>query len=181
MNVTKERVKSELGILDNRDDAKITANIPLAEAKYRAIANYGFNSQFYADINTGDTTLELSTHEDSPLYRLTYGDIIGGGGAPDETFITDINKRDGIVTLSEAFTEDADYFILGQNVQYYPVISSLIWYMIGQQSTTAQGGKGVISRTVGPLSVTFDKSAINTRYGIPDSIAMNIPKYESVY
>ena len=179
MNVTKERVKIEIDISSTNTtyDADITATIPKAEARYRTVANFNFSTQFITTYASGDNTFTLSTHSDSLANDLNYGDLIDGVGVPDETYITDIDTINGIITVSEDFTDSGTTLILCQNIEYWPVISALVWYMMSKQSTTSILTTNIKSKSVGPLSITYDNSNINRRYGIPESIVQSIPQY----
>lgn len=180
-------VKTFLGLNVTTYDAQITALIPIAEAKYREIAGFGFNSYFPYSYASGTTTLTLGTEFFSNnnvadvLYTLVFGDIIEGTGIPAESYITAINKSNGTITISAQTTSGSDNFIISTNISYRPVMASMIWYMIGQQSTTAQSAKQVASKSVGPLSITYAPGEINTAYGLPHKIVNSIPKYASLY
>jgi hypothetical protein len=177
MIVTKDRVKIELGVTDTSLDIKITETIPKAEARYRTIANFNFNTQFITTYVTGTNHFTLSSCPDSLIFDLNYGDLIEGTGVPAEAYITTIDKINGLVYVSEDFTDGGDSLSLAQNISYWPVISSVVYYLIGKQSITNQNKKEVLSKAVSPLRVSFDKSSINQRYGLPENLVQSIPSY----
>ena len=195
--ITLAQVKTYLGITANTYDALITAMIPIAEAKYREIAGYNFNWMIYATFADGATTMEIGGVDyainygdafinsqpgrDSAIWQLNYGDLIEGAGVPAGTYITAIDTIENEVTVSAAFTADGDRIRITTNISYYPVISSLIWFMVGQQSTTAQDKSNISSQTLGSMSITYDNSNISKRYGVPEKIVSAIPKYAGVY
>lgn len=180
MIITKKRVKSELGILGNQYDAEITGCIPQAESKYRTIANYNFNYQISCSYTSGNTYFNLSTQPDSPIHNLKFGDLIEGAAFPAETYITNINKSTGNVTVSETLTDSGTLLAVCQNIEYWPVISSLVLYMIGRKSVTAQEKKELASKSIAPLSFTFAPQEINKSYGIPMTIVSAIPSYAGI-
>ena len=198
--ITLARVKTELGITNGTYDAQITALIPTAEAKYRQIANYNFSSQFVLSYKNGDSFftpgsidysfrwgdayLSVGPNPNSIIYDLFYGDLIEGTGVDPETYITSVDKINNKVYVNNAFTADGDNLIFAQNISYWSTISAMIWFLIGKQSITNQDTFIVSSRSVGPLSVSFDaaslKSASVSRYGLPESIINAIPVYASM-
>lgn len=193
--ISREQVKIELGITDTTYDDQIDAKIPQAEAKYREVAGSDFNWMFYCLFASGENSFEpgglnyslssgdnfLSNSPDNPVWQLKYGDIVEGTGVPAGSYITAIDKLENSVTISENFTADGDRIRLTTNIAYYPVVSNIIWYMIGQQSTTAADATNYKSRRVGPLSWVLDDSDINKSYGIPQKLVNAIPKYAGVY
>ena len=162
--------------------------IPIAEAKYREIAGSDFNNYFAASYFTAETTIQLgggfnfdTPNMDSSVYVMKYGDIVTGTGIPNETYITAIDKLNGQITLSDTTTNSGAAVYVTTNISYRPVISGMIWYLIGQQSTTAQDEKEVDSKSYGPVSIKYSKGEVNTMYGVPQKIVDAIPKYSGVY
>ena len=181
-------VKVFLGLTDGTYDAEITAMIPIAEAKYREIAGSDFNNYFPASYYSSETTIQLGAgfnfdtpNMDSPVYVMRFGDIVTGNGIPDETYITAIDKLNGQITLSDTTTDTGAAVYVTTNISYRPVISELIWYLIGRQDTTAIDEKGVDSKSYGPVSLKYAKGETNTYYGVPQKIVDAIPKYAGVY
>lgn len=182
-------VKTYLGLSDTTYDAKITAIIPAAEAKYREIAGYDFNAYMQASYDSGASYITLDgifsfdglPNMNSDTYLVNYGDIIIGTGIADETYVTSIDKRYGKINISAATTSAGTEIYISTNISYRPIISGMIWYMIGQQSTTAQNEKQVKSKSVSPLSVTYADGEINSVYGIPQKFVNAIPKYAGIY
>ena len=176
-------VKTALGIENTDNDAKITATIPQAEAKYREVAGYDFNTYLVAFYSANSTTITLGgdiseVPVDSPVHYLKYGDIITGTGIPAETYITSVDKRNNRVTISAQTTDASDHMYVTTNISYVPTIARMIWFMIGEQSTTIE--KDVASKSVGPLSITYGKGEYNSVYGLPQKIVDAIPKYVSM-
>ena len=167
-------VKTALGLTDSTYDAKITATIPQAEAKYREIAGYDFNAYMSVTYASGSTTITMGSN----IYKLSYGDIVTGTGIPAETYITAVDKRNNRVTISEQTTDASDHMYVTTNIAYIPTIARMVWFMIGEQSTTIE--KDVASKSVGPLSITYGKGEYNSVYGLPQKIVDAIPKYVSM-
>ena len=180
MIITKERVKIEIGTTETTYDDRIAATIPNAESKFRQIAGFGFSVDFYADYTSTENTFLLPVEPNSIIYKLRYGNLIDGVGVPSETYITDINTTTGIVTVSNAFTSDGTKLVLCQDISYWSTISQMIMYLISKKTATAGTAKEVTRKSVGPLSVTYDKSAISSKWGIPESIVNSIPVYGSL-
>ena len=197
MSISRTEVKTQLGLKTTSYDAQIDSLIPIAEAKYREIAGTDFNWPLYVDFTSGQTTfkpgrlnfgvpfgdafIDVVPDQDSPIFQIKFGDIIEGTGIPAGTYVTSIDKINDQVTVSSAFTANGNTMSVTTNIEYYPVISSIIWYMIGRQSTTSQDEKEFSSKTVGPLSISLTTGQANTRFGIPQKIVDAIPKYAGVY
>ena len=182
-------VKTFLGLTgDATYDASITAMIPIAEATYREIAGSDFNNYFAASYYSGETSIQTGAgfnfstpNPNSPVMVVKYGDIVTGTGIPAETYITAIDKLNGTITISDTTTDNGAAFYVTTNIKYRPVISGLIWYLIGQQSTTAKDTQAVKSKSVGPLALSYADGEINTTYGVPQKIVDAIPKYVGLY
>lgn len=197
MSISRTEVKTQLGISNADYDTDIDNNIPIAEAKYRQIAGYDFNFPVFVTFNSGENTFTVGGLEyaikygdvflnsypspNSEIFEINYGDIIEGTGIPAGTYITGIDKIENEVTVSANFTADGDRIKITTNIAYYPVISGMIWYMIGQQSTTAQDVKQISSKRVGPLAITYAPEEIDSLHGIPKKFVNAIPKYAGVY
>lgn len=197
MSISQAQVKIELGITSTTYDSAIASKIPQAEAKYREVAGHDFNWMFYVEFTNGESTfkpgglnyavkfgdafLNTQPNRDNPIWQLKYGDIIEGTGITAGTYITAIDTLENEVTVSAPFTANGDRLRVTTNIEYYPVISKIIWFMIGQQTTTKAAELEYISRSVGPLSWTKDGSGINKRYNLPESIVNAIPKYAGLY
>lgn len=195
--ISRDQVKIELGITDTTYDDAIDAKIPQAEAKYREVAGNDFNFMFYATFADSESTfspggvdyssayghafINAYPEPDGAIWQLKYGDIVEGDGVPAGAYITSIDKKENQVTISDSFTADGDVITVTTNIAYYPVVSQIVWYMIGQQSTTAADSKEYKSRSVGPMAWTLDDSQINRSYGLPQKIVNAIPKYAGVY
>jgi hypothetical protein len=180
MVVTKDRVLIEIGSTGGTEiEASITETIPKAEARYRAVAGFNFSTQFVTTYVSGEQTFTLSGCPDSLINDLKYGDLLEGTGVPSETYITNIDTIDNIVTVNNEFTADGTELFLSQNIEYWPVISAIITYLISK-TTANPNVKDVISKSVGPLRYSFDKSALNMRYGLPESLVQAIPHYTGI-
>jgi len=181
-------VKTFLGLTDTTYDAQITAMIPVAEAKYREVAAYGFNSYFDGNWDSGESIISVggfdmshTTDTNSQIYLLQFGDILEGDGIPNETYITALNKTTGTISISNDTTDSGVDLYVTTNIAYRPVISEMIWYLIGRQDTSVIDTQAVKSKSVSPLSVTYADNEINSTYGLPQKIVDAIPKYAGMY
>ena len=186
-------VKEQLGIDNTDSDAAITAKIPEAEAKFRQVANYDFNYVFCPIYDTASDTIKVYRGPNSEIDHIKYGDIILSAGHPQGTYVTqnfkipqnDVNglyyelkvSQDSTAASSSIGTET----ILCYNISHYAVLSQLVWFMIGEQSTSKVGKPGVKSKKAGPISTTYSDGDMNQIHGLPNKIMRQIPKYMSGY
>jgi hypothetical protein len=187
--LTLDIVKTQLGITDTTYDAKITATLPEAEARFRQVAGYDFNYVFTPTYETGSAVIKVYRGANSIIENLRYGDIILSEDFPDGTYIIQnykVPKNDNTGTYYElklsAVATSADNFdmILCYNISHYAVLSQLVWYMIGEQDIAKVGEKGVKSKSAGPISVSYGDGDTNQAYGLPNKIVKQIPKYQSM-
>ena len=165
MIITMAQVKEQLGITDATYDAKITAKLPIIDAKVKMICNHQFNTRFVADM-TADSDSVLAY----PLYRakdaypsginnnnikrditewLEPGMQIEGDNLPSGTYIQSWYKSGSVdsvygayeavyVTLSENATATEEGVIVtgGISIGYHDVISKGVMWLINGTSTT---------------------------------------------
>jgi hypothetical protein len=191
-------VKNELGITPATTtyDAQITERIPFAEAKFRKVANYQFRKVIQVWYDSGSAILKVYQDANSDVDFLDYGDIILSADFADGTYVIE-NYRvpnptwdddPGIfyeLKLSSNATADSSTggsdMVICYNISHYAVLSQIVWYMISEQDITKVGESSVTSKRVGPLSVTYGPGDINQRFGLPNKIVQQIPKYQGFY
>lgn len=195
--LTLEIVKNELGISpgDTTYDAQITERLPFAEAKFRQVANYDFNSVVTMFYDSGSDEIRVWKGPNSNVDYLRYGDIILSADHPDGTYVIQNYRipqynyqsdEGGIyydLKVSNNATDDSDGYgsdvVVCYNISNYAVLSQIVWFMIGEQDTSKVGEAGLRAKSVGPLSVTYSDGDMNQRFGLPNKIVQQIPKYES--
>jgi len=178
MIITKDIVKSMLSILDNNQDIKIDTYIPIAEGKFREIANYSFNAGVtVSGLKDANFFEPADLGPDSFIYYLKFGDIVEGANITPGTYIISIDILAGRVYLSSILLDDIEALMLGQNISYYPTISALVYFLMNKGTQAAQNQKEITSKSVGPLSISFSEQAINKTFGLPQVIVDAIPKY----
>ncbi|MCP4985408.1 MAG: hypothetical protein GY928_04845 [Colwellia sp.] len=119
--ITLDQVKAQLGITDTSLDVKITAKIPIIDAKVKQITNNRFNMQISAQMTTGSNIVTLATSNRYPynysnsigvktnrtLYSIDdleeyvmTGDQLSGDGVPTETYIEETYYNGSYVTIN---------------------------------------------------------------------------------
>jgi len=191
--ITLEQVKTQLGIIDTTHDSEITAMIPITEAKVTLITR-----RQWADLVEISTEAEAMIAKISPHGRLSSSANIGnqlhkdirlefiepgaqisGVGIAADTSITSIH--DNKIQMSSAATATGDTTAtIGINIAYLPVIAKLVWWMIQDQRQDFNDA-GIVSRSMGPVSVSYSNGKIDGRFGVPRWAVMGLPRYARGY
>jgi len=172
--ITLEQVKTYLGISDTTHDTAITAMIPITEAKVQQITR-----RQWADLVLMKTVAGSATAYIDPGGYVETGAQISGVGIAADTSITSIH--DNKIQMSSAATATGDTTAtIGINIAYLPVIAKLVWWMI-QDQRQAFNDAGIVSRSMGPVSVSYSSGKIDGRFGVPRWAIMGLPRYARGY
>ena len=190
-------VKNELGITDGTYDSEITERLPYAEAKFKLVANNQFRTNLCLIYDNASDVIKVYQGPNSQIDYIKFGDIIQSEDFPDGTYVIENFRVPNVVPeydeagivyelkVSQNSTAESSGYgsdaILGYNISHYAVMSQIVWFMISEQSTGKVGEKGVNSKRVGPLSVSYSQGDINQRYGLPNKIVQQVPKYSGFY
>lgn len=193
--ITREQVKTQLGITVSSSDADIDAKLPIINAKVKAITRRNWNDRIVGNITTGSKYIEVHSYGSSG-YDQYYDDLadyilpgqqITGTGIPTGAYIQDIYPK-GTATSdvypqieidqnATATTNGEDLF-LGFPITYHDIVAKGVWYLIGRTSTTIDDSTWA-SKNVGPLSVTRSEMAarIEGVGGMPAWFNQALPRY----
>lgn len=190
-------VKNELGITDGTYDSEITERLPFAEAKFRQVAGSQFRQVLCVFYDSGSPLMKVYQGPDSQINYINYGDIIISEDFPSGTYVIENYRQpsynesideNGIVyelRLSGNATVDSSTAgsdaILSYNISHYAVLSQIVWYMIQEMSIAKVGESSIQSKRIGPVSINYGSGDINQRFGLPNKIVQQIPKYQSMY
>ena len=172
-----ETVKKQLGITDPANDAEISAMIPIVSADVRRILNNRYDHYLMACYTVGDSDLNLyepgATQFNKAHTRpgsLVMGQVITGGGIPDDTYLTTQSPETGIYTMSAVPTANGAYVTPTITIAQWPAISKMIWYKISKANKASSFDETVTSKSAGPLSVSFGSGIVNKKWGYPQSL-----------
>jgi len=195
--LTLEIVKNELSITDTDSDDAITERIPFAEAKFRQVAGYQFRYVLCLIYDDSSDVIKVYQDPNSDIDFIDYGSIILSEDFPDGTYVLE-NYRTPSYNVSAgsecivyelkvsaestaASSSSGSDAILCYNISHYSVLSQIVWYMISEMDITKVGEKGVKSKSVTPLSVTYGDGDMNQRFGLPNKIVQQVPQYAGMY
>lgn len=193
--ITRDQVKLYSGIepSDTTYDDQIDRYIPIIDAKVKQITGNRFNS-FYQVSQDSTEYLEVYDFQGE---ALDIGAQITGQGIAADSYIQEVYYEPGqmpfalevgsknysfpVIKLNNAATQtdaNAQVFV-GINIAYHPEIAKGIFWLIGRENTTSLPGKSIKSRSMGPLSVSYDgtDAKIDGRYGMPAGFVKAFPKY----
>lgn len=202
--ITRDQVKTQLGITDNSLDSQIDAKLPIIDAKVKQITGNKYNYQIQVNMTNGSDIATITSVENVPENNwryfkediqeyITAGDQLEGDGIPVETHVSEIyyngdtvklNSTQYIIPaikLSNNATEDGvqDVFV-GINIGYHDIIAKGVQYLISGTNTSLPQNR-VKSKSLPPLSVTFRDSKIDPKTGMPDWFVEALPKYVSCH
>lgn len=206
--ITRDQVKTQLGITDSSYDAEIDAKLPIIDAKVKLICRNNFELRFAADMT--DTEITLSAYS---LYdrmdldgsgimnpnivkdiskSLEVGMEIEGTNIPTGAYIKNIYKSGTVdlnntvqdlvyIEISDAVTATASGVIAtgGFNIAHHPTVAKGVWYLIGTTSTTIDKGDW-ISRNVGPLQISRSEmmAKLEGIGGMPAWFVQALPRWQ---
>ncbi len=180
--ITLEQTKAYLGIDDTTYDTQISLYLPTVSddlCRANGICNQDFLISGEADLDGTDTlsNVLLSDYEWESLYIGAVILIYGEDGV-----ISSIDQDAGTIKLESALTGTSTEELI--SIRNFPtgskpVVAQMIAYKISKTSIDAAGSGEVKSRSVGPLSVTFDNgSGTVGLYGYPQSITNGLKNIE---
>ncbi len=160
--ITLATVKEELGLTDTTYDAKIMAMIPKVSTSVRQILNTNYDTYMSADFNDSGDTIALSVMNHADL-----GQVLEHENIPDDTYIVSYDPDTDLYTLSETPTGDGNYIYPTINIAMWSAISKMIWYRIQKTNTVSALEKGVTSKSIGSVSVSYTNAEINSKWNYP--------------
>jgi len=190
MIITREQVKTYLGITVPDYDAQIDLYLPIIDSKVKQITGHRWNDFFYGNTK-GNEYIEIVDFKGETLEA---GAQISGQGIADGSYIVEVYTEAPpievgaesysvpLIQLNQATTstKNSEQIFIGFPIAYLPLVAKAVWWMIDQQNTNAPTvGSGVASRTRGKVSVTFNEanSKIDGKHGVPSWFVTGLPKY----
>lgn len=192
--ITRNQVKTALGITDSSLDSKIDSLLPVISSKVYKITKNRYNAPLLASVVSGSKILNV--HE-SPIYfkkdriveeYMIPGQMVAGPGIDVDAYIDEVYysgevELEGstwfapVAVLSHSATETktTDFF-LGIEIAYHSIIAKALYWMMENQSVTLPS-QSLKSKRVGPLAVTFADEEMDGRYGVPAWFVKGLPKF----
>ena len=208
--ITREQVKTQLGILDTSLDTQIDSKLSIIDAKVKMITNNKYNMQVTTQLISGSNMATISSINNKNLYwgksynnngyaiedlgdYLQIGDQIEGDGIPSGTYIEELYFNGQYVTVSgkqyvvpaiklsaNATENGLQESFVGINIGYHDIIAKGVQYLITGTSQSLPQNK-LKSKSLPPLSVTYADSTINKTYGMPNWFVESFPTCMSGY
>ena len=165
--ISEAKVKELLGLTDYLYDAHITTVLPLVIADVKRIMNHQYKERTLTTITSGATTfIATYNHLDHPL---EYGRVLEGTGVADDTYVTDYDDQFFTVTVNQAFTASTDRIYTSVSISQWMAIARMVWWRV-QKLMGNEADVQVASKSMGPVSITYDTGKMNKTYGYPQVI-----------
>lgn len=191
--ISLETVKTQLGITDNSYDTQITNLIPMISCDIRRILNRNYDRYFFCSYANNSNEFIPTYYQNTyrtnnhfgglPLDRygstrdlvinfpeIKIGDVLQGKGLSVDTYITGYNPETSAYLLSNNTSESGTRLFPTINISMWRTISQMIWYRITSNAQTLATDRQVKSKRVGPTSITYADSDINTQYNYPQKL-----------
>lgn len=167
-------VKTELGISDSSQDAAITAMIPKVSSDVRRILNCNYDVKYSASFDETATTIDIFTGEaaffEQDYTLMKMGQVLYHPNLPDDTYIISYDPDTDLYTLSNTPDDAGDYVYPTIDIAMWAPISKMIYWRISKLNTTSASEKGVASKSIGTVSVTYSESEINKQWNYPQPL-----------
>ena len=147
--ITRDQVKTALGISGSTYDTQIDAQLPYIDAKVKSITRNNWNKRIVGSTTSGSTYIEVTDYHyggyDYILDWLEVGQQITGDGMASGAYITDIwpdgtttddNAPQIEISANATATDSAATLFLGFPIQYHDIVAKGVWYLISGTSTT---------------------------------------------
>ena len=165
-----DTVKAELGLVAITYDTQITAMIPKVSADVRRILNTDYSTYFAADFDSSANTIglyDLDNYLGGVQNVLSMGLVLNHPNLPDDIYIVSYDPDTDLYTLSDTPTGSGEYVYPTVNIAMWSAISKMIWYRIQKSTITAASEKGVKSKSIGSVSVTYTDAEVNKQWDYP--------------
>lgn len=178
MVITLEEVKEILGIETGDYDTKITAKLPIIDAKFRDITGYRPNCMYLNFEKDSDIAVLLNYNHYPKI-----GDKLGVYGYISDNYINGVQIGSVVysdrVKISQVATETKKniFISVDGNISYDDVLARGVWWLVSkdQKTVTSNDWK---SRNIEGISVTRDGSnKIDNKSGMPEWFISGLPKF----
>jgi hypothetical protein len=172
--ISRNTVKTQLGISTSDYDTNIDLMIPIVSSDVRRILNNSFNKYILAIFKSGETNIDFGVINQifyqsgdyyPPVFEL--GQVVYHENLASDTYLSSMDPVTGIYTLSTAAIGDGDYIVPTVRICQWPVLSKMIFYKISKMITTDVNDRIVISESFGPISKSYSNSEINKQWNYP--------------
>jgi len=165
--ISEAKVKELLGLTDYIYDNDITLLLPLVKADVRRIMNHNYKERTLTTITAGATTF-LATYNNFD-HPFIYGRVLEGTGVAPDTYVLDYDEQFYRVTVNNAFTASTDRIYNSISISQWMAIARMVWWRI-QKVRGNVADIQVASKSMGPVSITYDTGKMNKTYGYPQVI-----------
>lgn len=204
MVITLAQVKEYLGITGTTYDTRITALLPIIDAKVKAITGNNWELLALGDVTLDSATIAIRSFTNTYVYPyytaanninqpygldnihefVQVGMELSGTGIASGAYVTGIQalptNNYATITMSAVATETAagTTVTFGFNKAYHPVVAKGVQYLMDQE-TTAMPSAGLTSRRLGPASWSYSNavSANDGKEGMPGWFVAGLPRY----
>lgn len=173
--ITRDTVKTELGIIDSSLDADIDAMIPIVSNDVRNILNNRFDTYTGASFQSGSNEIYLV--DGCPVL----GQVVYHPNLPLETYLQSYDPDTGKYTMSGTSTDQGSYVYPQLMIFQFAPVAKMIYYRIQERSVSKVEKEKLSSVTYGPVSKQFADGEINKQWNYPQTIIDELgPRYAKV-
>ena len=162
--ITLSMVKTFLGIVGNSHDTMIKALIPVVEADVRRIMNHDYNRVVKAVVTDGSPYIDVG--RDS----IAVGTIVESPALPDGTYVE--SGLGNLLKLSANATADGSEVVATIDMGQAFTMAKMIWFKT-TKANTSKDFKGIASKSMGPVSVTFSEN-LDKKTGYPEDLIKDL-------
>ena len=162
--ITLSMVKTFLGIVGDDHDDMITALIPVVEADVRRIMNHDYNRVVRAVVTDGSDYIDVG--RDS----IAVGTIVESPALPDGTYV--VSGFGNLLKLSNKATADTNMLVERIDMGQAFTMAKMVWYKL-TKANTSKDFKGIASKSMGPVSVTFSEN-LDKKTGYPEDLIKDL-------
>ena len=195
--ITREQVKTQLGITDVILDSQIDAKLPIIDAKVKAITGRSWNDRIIGNITDGSTYVEVFSYGytqprgrqyyDNLVDYIEVGQQISGEGMVSDAYIVDVWKLGTLtsdvypqIELDQAATETKNgaTLFLGFPIAYHDIVAKGVQWLINNTNQTITDNTWT-RKSMGPISVSKSDAdnKLDSKSGMPLWFVKGLPRY----
>ncbi len=160
--ITKETIKTQLGITDTIYDSLISSMIPIVSSDIRRILSYNFDIYMGAMITNGSDEIYISS-----VRPVEMGQVLHSPALSDDTYVKEYDMTSGKYKISSVAIADGTYVYPTINISMWPSISKMLCYKCEKMTTGAAKEEMLRMVTFGNVRKDFAESEINKFYDYP--------------
>lgn len=180
--ITKDQIKTYLNTTSTGMDDLIDTYLPVVDSDVKLITCHHWRMDIEADTTTSTGIIadvsfckRRSSYEDLYVGAVVKG--TSGTEIDDDTTVTNWTSYDEFIVLSStpnSVAENIDVSISTFPAGKKPVVAKMVLHRILSDTTSAALKKEVVSRSLGPSSVTLTENSSNTVSGYPANLVESL-------